>query len=39
MNEIKIAKEKFDLLDNFPLGIFVLKENYQQSTDKFKIVS
>ncbi len=28
MNEIKIAKEKFDLLDNFPLGIFVLNENY-----------
>ncbi len=28
MNEIEIAKEKFNLLDNFPLGIFVLKERF-----------
>lgn len=28
MNEIGIAKEKFGLLDNFPLGIFVLREDY-----------
>ncbi len=28
MNEIGVVKEKFGLLDNFPLGIFVLREDY-----------